>query len=165
MLASALVLSCSVWVQFPFPENPWGYILEFNIWQYSWPWSFDEWIRSIEERPRKSGPCKLELREDFYEIIQRRKLSLSECGLCIYLRGKSCRFGNPFKLANKTLYKELNTTRRIVDPLKASLQLKGVIKYNSGIGTGNHTEYTMLDSVMIHKRDKKWVIHNLSTGY
>ncbi len=100
------------------------------------------------------------LREDFYELIRRRKLGLDECALAIYLRGKACQYSNPFRLANKTIYHELGTTRRIIDPLKHKLQIKGVIKYNSGLGTGNWTIYTMLDSVMVHKRDKK-----LSTGY
>ena len=93
------------------------------------------------------------LREGFYEIINRRKLSLAESFLAIYLRGKSCHYGNPFKLPNSTIYHELATTREIIDKVKASLQIKGVIKYSAGKGI-IWTEYTMLDSIMIQKNHR-----------
>lgn len=108
------------------------------------------------DNPKKSGhknPYQV-IKEDLYEMVRRRKMTLQELALAIYLRGKSCRFGNPFKLNNSTIYKELATTKRIVTPLKEKLQLKGVIKFNSGNGTGNWTEYTMIDSMMVHQRDK-----------
>lgn len=111
---------------------------------------------NTRRNPNRSGeknPYQV-IREDFYEIMRRRELSLKELGFAIYLRGKACRYTNPFKLADKTIFTELGTTRRIVDPIRRSLQLKGVIKYNSGLGTGHWTEYTMIDSVMIHKRDR-----------
>ena len=81
---------------------------------------------------------------------------MDEFGLAVYLRGKARRFGNPFRLSNKTIYYELASTREIVDKVKSRLQIKGIIKYNAGIGK-TWTEYTMLDSVMIPK-----VIHRQS---
>ena len=85
------------------------------------------------------------LKEGIYEICKRRKLKLDELAFSIYLRGKSQHYGNPFYLTNKTIYMELNTTREIIDKIKARLQLKGVIKYDAGIGR-NYTTYYMLDT-------------------
>ncbi len=121
--------------------------------------SFQAATRNNSKKTGHKEPYQI-LYESFYDIIKRRKLTFAEWGFAIYLRGKSCRYTNPFKLADNTIYDELGTTRRIIDPLKRKLQLKGIIKYNSGKGAGNWTEYTMIDSTMIHKRDKK-----LSTGY
>ena len=61
------------------------------------------------------------IKEDIYEMVRRRDMGFDEFGLAIYLRGKACRYGNPFKLTNHTIYDELGTTRRIVTPLKAKL--------------------------------------------
>ena len=88
------------------------------------------------------------LKEDFYDMVKRRQLKISEVGFSIYLKGKAKRFGNPFKLADKTIYEELGTTRKVISKLKARLQLKGIIKYNAGIGKV-WTEYTLLDSIML----------------
>ena len=110
----------------------------------------------IHTNPKRSGhkaPYQV-IKEDIYEMARRRNMSLEELMLSIYLRGKSCRYGNPFKLTNTTIYHELNTTKRIITPLKKSLQTKGILKYNKGDGKGHWTEYIMLDSVMIHSRDK-----------
>ena len=85
------------------------------------------------------------IQEDIYEICRRRKLKLDELALAIYLRGKSLRFGNPFYLTHRTIYKELNTSRKIIDKIKDRLQLKGVIKYNPGVGR-LYTEYHILDT-------------------
>ena len=90
------------------------------------------------------------IKENIYEMARLRKMRLDELMFAVYLRGKSCRYGNPFKLNNSAIYYELATTREIVDKIKARLQLKGVIKYAAGTGKA-WTEYTMIDSVLIHK--------------
>ncbi len=106
-------------------------------------------LRSGEKSPYQV------LKEDFYEMIRQREMTFAEFGLAIYLRGKACRFGNPFFLSNETIFNELRTTKRIFLPLRKKLRIKGVIKYNVGCGIGKITQYSMMDSVMIHKRDKR----------
>lgn len=91
------------------------------------------------------------LPEDFYEIIRRRKLRVDQVGFAIYLRGKSCRFGNPFKLSNSIICYELNITEKVLRRLRDTLQTKGILKYDSGIGK-KYTIYSMIDSLMIQSR-------------
>ncbi len=86
------------------------------------------------------------LKEDWYDICKDRQLKLDEIAVAVYLRGKSCRYGNPFRLANKTIYKQLHSTRRIIDKVKYRLKMKGVLKFKAGVGK-DWTEYTMLDSI------------------
>ena len=88
------------------------------------------------------------LKEDIYEITKRRELKMDEFGLAVYLRGKAKRYGNPFKLKNNTITGELNQSEWIIRKIRARLQIKGLIKYNIGIGKA-WTEYTMLDSLML----------------
>lgn len=96
------------------------------------------------------------LKEGFYDVCRRRKLKLDEVALAIYLRGKYCFFRTPvFYLPDKQIYKELNTTRRVLDKVRKRLQVKGLIKYDPGDGRGNTTGYTMIDSVMAPYLDKK----------
>ena len=112
-------------------------------------------LLKYKDNPIRSGsrnPYQV-IKEDIYGMARRRQMKLDELMFAVYLRGKSCRYGNPFRLANTTIYNDLATTRKITDKLKARLQLKGVIKYNSGLGT-KWTEYTMLDSVMVHKNHR-----------
>lgn len=114
-------------------------------------------LLNTRRNPLRSGekhPYQV-LKEDFYEMVRHREMGFDELGLAIYLRGKACRFGNPFRLANQIIYEELKTTKRIFLPLRRKLKLKGIIKYNSGDGKGHWTQYTMIDSVMVHKRDRQ----------
>ena len=86
--------------------------------------------------------------EDFYDIVRRRKLSPSQVALAVYLRGKYCRFNqNPFYLTDSVICKEYNISKQRLRRLKKALQLKGLIKFDSGIGRGVATEYTMLDTL------------------
>ena len=94
------------------------------------------------------------IKEDIYEMGRRRKMKLDELMFAVYLRGKGCRFGNPFKLSNATLVQELGQSEWIIRKLRATLQLKGIIKYNEGTGK-RWTEYSMLDTVMIHQNHKQ----------
>ena len=88
------------------------------------------------------------LPEDFYEIIRRRKLKADEALFAIYLRGKYCRFGNPFYSTDKVICYELNFSYKVLSKIRKRLQIKGVIKYDSFHGRGRATIYTMLDTYM-----------------
>ena len=93
------------------------------------------------------------LKEDFYVTCKKVNLRLDDIALAVYLRGKSCRFGNPFRLNNSTICKELNTTERILRRIRKRLQDKSLIRFNQGDGK-IYTEYTMLDIVMVPKYPK-----------
>jgi len=90
------------------------------------------------------------LPEDFYEIIKCREMKLDEVAFAVYLRGKSCRFGNPFTCYDDFILKELNTTYKIISKIRKRLQTKGVIKFNS-CGRHKPVLYTMLDTYMVPK--------------
>jgi hypothetical protein len=81
-------------------------------------------------------------------MLQRRNMKLDELALAIYLRGKSGRFGNPYPQADKYTCKELNISKKILRKLRRKLQEKGVIKYDTSLGRGKATVYTMLDTIM-----------------
>jgi len=104
------------------------------------------------------------LPEDFYEIIRRRKLTLSEAFFAVYFRGKSCRFGSPFYLNNKSICKELGISEKVLRKYRALLQQKGVIKFDGGKGKGHPTNYIMLDTVMLSQRVPKQDIKGYQMG-
>lgn len=86
--------------------------------------------------------------EDIYEIARRRDLKLAELALAIYLRGKYCRFGNSFYQSDEFTCHELNITPKVLTKVRARLQIKGLIKFNSGNGRGNATVYTILEQLI-----------------
>lgn len=92
------------------------------------------------------------LYEDIYDMMKRRKIGWCELGFAIYLRGKALRFGNPFFMSNSDVCIETGTTDKIIRPLRNSLQVKGIIKFDLGNGKRHPTTYYMLDSVMTPQR-------------
>ena len=109
-------------------------------------------LRQIRISPKQTGSKKpyQVIKEDIFEMIGRRKLNMGDFGMCIYLRGKARRYGNPFKLSNTTMMKELHQSEYQLRKLRQRLQVKGLIKYDTGTGKG-WTTYTMLDSVMAQR--------------
>ncbi len=118
--------------------------------------SFDNVLNSFQaatrNNPKKTGhkdPYQV-LKLSIYEITRRRKMKLGDMMIAVYLRGRSCQYGNPFKLSNKIICYDLNISEKTLRRIRLRLQTKGVISFDAGIGK-NYTRYEMLDTVMIPK--------------
>ena len=77
-------------------------------------------------------------------------MKLADMMLAVYLRGRSCQFGNPFKLSNKVICYDLNISEQVLRRIRKRLQVKGVISFDAGEGKA-FTTYQMLDTLMIPK--------------
>ena len=105
--------------------------------------------------------------EDLYEITRRRDLKLDELALFIYLRSKYCHFGkrNPFYHSDARTCFELNITPKVLSKVRKRVQLKGLIKFDSGCGRGRATLYCILDQLHATERVSQLVKKVSQTGY
>ena len=105
--------------------------------------------------------------EDLYEITRRRDLKLEELALFIYLRSKYCHFGkrNPFYHSDARTCFELNITPKTLSKVRKRVQLKGLIKFDSGCGRGKATLYCILDQLHAMEKVSQLVKKVSQTGY
>ena len=107
------------------------------------------------------------LYEDLYEITRRRELKLDELALFIYLRSKYCHFGkrNPFYHSDTRTCYELSITPKVLSKVRKRVQLKGLIKFDSGCGRGKATLYYILDQLHAPEKASQMVKKVSRTGY